>query len=46
MAKKYQNVIGYFGDKAGERIVVGAHYDAFINTPGADDNASGLAGLI
>jgi Zn-dependent M28 family amino/carboxypeptidase len=44
--KKYQNVIGYFGDKTGERIVVGAHYDAFINTPGADDNASGVAGLI
>lgn len=44
--KKYHNVIGYFGNKAGERIVVGAHYDAFINTPGADDNASGVSGLI
>ncbi|MGD9052585.1 MAG: M28 family peptidase [Desulfobacterales bacterium] len=44
--KRYQNVIGHFGKKTGERIIVGAHYDAFINTPGADDNASGVAGLI
>lgn len=29
----------------GEIIVVGAHYDSFDN-PGADDNASGVAGLI
>jgi len=44
--KKYQNVIGFFGDKTGERIVIGAHYDAYINKPGADDNASGVSGLI
>ena len=44
--KRYQNVIGFFGDKSSERIVVGAHYDAYLNTPGADDNASGVAGLI
>ena len=29
----------------GEIIVVGAHYDTF-NNPGADDNASGVAGMI
>jgi len=29
----------------GEIIVVGAHYDTF-NNPGADDNASGVAGLV
>ena len=46
LGKKYQNVIGFFGDKTGERIVIGAHYDARINTPGADDNASGISGLI
>ncbi len=46
LKKKYQNVIGFFGDKAGGRIVIGAHYDARINTPGADDNASGVSGLI
>jgi Zn-dependent M28 family amino/carboxypeptidase len=27
-------------------IVVGAHYDTVAGTPGADDNASGIAGLI
>jgi hypothetical protein len=46
LGKKYQNVIGSFGDKTGERLVIGAHYDARINTPGADDNASGISGLI
>ena len=44
--RTYQNVIGFFGDKAAARIVIGAHYDARANTPGADDNASGVAGLI
>jgi hypothetical protein len=34
LGKKYQNVIGFFGEKAGGRIVIGAHYDARINTPG------------
>ena len=32
--------------KTDKRIVVGAHYDALANTPGADDNASGVAALI
>jgi hypothetical protein len=46
LGKKYQNVIGFFGDKTGERIVIGAHYDAYIDRPGADDNARGVSGLI
>lgn len=29
-----------------EIIVIGAHYDTVIGTPGADDNASGIAGLL
>ena len=29
-----------------EIIVVGAHYDAEVNTPGADDNASGVAAML
>jgi len=29
-----------------EALVVGAHYDTVPGTPGADDNASGLAGLL
>ena len=27
-------------------IIIGAHYDTVINSPGADDNASGVAGLL
>jgi Zn-dependent M28 family amino/carboxypeptidase len=29
-----------------EQIVVGAHYDTHTGTPGADDNASGVAGIL
>lgn len=32
--------------RAGEIIVVGAHYDSFYQTPGADDNASGVAATL
>lgn len=46
MGKTYKNVIARFGPDEGERIVIGAHYDTVIDTPGADDNASGVAGLI
>lgn len=42
----YRNVIASFGPETRERIVVGAHYDAAGPYPGADDNASGVAGLI
>jgi len=44
--RSFRNVIATFGPEAGERIVVGAHYDAAGPFPGADDNASGVAGLI
>src|SRR5262245_53554020 len=44
--RKYRNVIATFGPVSKERIVVGAHYDAFEGLPGADDNASGIAGLL
>ena len=44
--KSYRNVIAQFGPATDERIVVGAHYDAAGPLPGADDNASGVAGLI
>jgi Zn-dependent M28 family amino/carboxypeptidase len=39
-------VIAHFGPETEERIVVGAHYDTAGPLPGADDNASGVAGLI
>ncbi|MFL6196356.1 MAG: M28 family peptidase [Thermoanaerobaculia bacterium] len=42
----YRNVIARFGPETRERVVVGAHYDAAGPYPGADDNASGVAGLI
>jgi hypothetical protein len=42
----FRNVIASFGPEEGERIVVGAHYDVCDPLPGADDNASGVAGLI
>jgi hypothetical protein len=44
--KEYKNVICSFGPKDGERIIVGAHYDVCEDQPGADDNASGVAGLL
>lgn len=45
-AASYENVIARFGPVAGERLVVGAHYDAVEGSPGADDNASGVAVLL
>ncbi len=42
----YRNVIASFGPETGERVVIGAHYDAFGEYPAADDNASGAAGLL
>lgn len=44
--KTYRNVIAWFGPDTTQRIVVGAHYDTAGPLPGADDNASGVAGLI
>lgn len=43
---EYRNVIARFGVGRGSKLVVGAHYDACGDTPGADDNASGVAALI
>lgn len=55
---KYKNIIAYFGPKTGKCLVIGAHYDSHgdarqgaqptlaSHTPGADDNASGVAGLL
>ena len=43
---EYKNVIASFNEKAKKRIIIGAHYDVCGNQPGADDNASGVAGLL
>ena len=44
--KTYSNIIASFGPDAGERIIVGAHYDVCGEQDGADDNASGVAGIL
>jgi Zn-dependent M28 family amino/carboxypeptidase len=47
--RTYRNVVADFGPTAGPLLVVGAHYDSFGDfgpNPGADDNASGAAGLL
>jgi hypothetical protein len=44
-----RNLIASLGPDSGPRVVVGAHYDSFgapEGNPGADDNASGTAGLL
>lgn len=46
--REYENI---FVEKKGrvlpeKIVVVGAHYDTVMGTPGADDNASGIAGLL
>jgi hypothetical protein len=45
-SNEYKNIICSFGPKNGERIIIGAHYDVCGDQPGADDNASGVAGLL
>ena len=45
--KTYVNVICRLGSTNNKPlVVVGAHYDAVRNTEGADDNASGVVGLL
>jgi hypothetical protein len=44
--RTYQNVICSLGPADGPRIIVGAHYDVCGPQPGADDNASAVAGLL
>lgn len=43
---EYKNVICSINPEKSERIIIGAHYDVCENTDGADDNASGVVGLI
>ena len=49
--REYRNVRAFFGSRKQPRVVVGAHYDTCDESPdyvnrGADDNASGVAGLL
>ncbi len=43
---EFRNVVASLGPDTRERVVVGAHYDAAGPFPGADDNASGVAGVL
>ncbi len=46
--KKFRNIIATQPGQRlpGEVILVGAHYDTVPGSPGADDNASGVAGML
>jgi hypothetical protein len=47
--RTYRNILADLGPAKGPLLVVGAHYDSFGDlgvNPGADDNASGAAGLL
>jgi len=42
----YKNIVASFGPDNASRIVIGAHYDVCGRQQGADDNASGVTGLL
>ena len=42
----YKNIIASFETHNRQHIIVGAHYDVCGNQSGADDNGSGIAGLL
>lgn len=46
--KKVRNLVAEIpgGSRASEIVVIGAHYDTVYDCPGADDNGSGVAGLL
>ncbi len=43
---EYRNIIGTYNPDRTRRLIVGAHYDVCGDQPGADDNASAVAGLL
>lgn len=42
----YENIIAHYRPEKKPRLIIGAHYDVYKNQPGADDNASSVAGLL
>ncbi|MBI5538767.1 MAG: M28 family peptidase [Bacteroidia bacterium] len=42
----YKNIICSFGPEDAPRTIIGAHYDVCGNQKGADDNATGIVGLL
>ncbi|MBC5773078.1 M28 family peptidase [Pontibacter sp. KCTC 32443] len=43
---EYKNIIASYNPQKNRRLIVGAHYDVCGDQPGADDNASAVAGLL
>lgn len=43
---EYKNIIACYRPQKRRRMIVGAHYDVCGDQPGADDNASAVAGLL
>jgi hypothetical protein len=43
---EYTNVIASYNPQKKQRLIIGAHYDVAGEQPGADDNASAVAGLL
>ena len=47
LGRSYRNIIARAGpERSGPLIILGAHFDSVEGTPGADDNASGVAVLL
>lgn len=44
--REYKNIIASYDTTKLRRLIIGAHYDVAGNQQGADDNASGMAGLL
>lgn len=42
----YSNILAAYQPEKQRRLILGAHYDVYGDFPGADDNASGVAGLL
>src|SRR5690625_5546016 len=42
----YENIIASYQPNKTQRFILGAHYDVYKEQPGADDNASSVAGLL
>lgn len=43
---EYENVLCSYRPDLEKRLVIGAHYDVYAEQPGADDNTSGVVGLL
>ena len=44
--QRYKNIICFFPGESKKRVIIGAHYDVCSDQDGADDNASGVSGII